>query len=235
MSLPKLDSMMIELVVPSTKIKLKMKKMRVKEEKILLTAKEGKDIAEILLAIKQCVNNCVVTPNFDIDQLALFDLEYLFLKLRAVSVDSIARVSYQDGDEKYDFDIDLNTIEVKFPENITNVIKVNESITLELGYPSAALYSDTTLLSLKPDQFFNILLSKCIKKIYQGDKQFNLDSHTPEEIEEFVDSLDIPVYEKIKEYFSNLPRMEHIIEYKNKSGVDRKITLSTLDDFFILA
>jgi len=110
--LPKLNHPIHNIEVPSLKKKKNFRPFLVKEEKILLMAKESDDSNDILVAVKQIVNNCSLDPDFNIDDLALFDLEYIFLQLRAVSVDDILTVSYRDNqDEKiYDFDIKLKDI-----------------------------------------------------------------------------------------------------------------------------
>ena len=236
MSLPKLDHITFEFQIPSTKAKVKMRPMRVKEEKVLLTAKESKDSTDILRAIKQIINNCMESPNVDIDQLALFDVEFIFLRLRAASVDNMAKVSYKDGqdDKVYDFEVDLNSVTVKFPEQQKNIIPVNATISLELGFPTAAIYSDQELFKADTARIFDLLVSKCIKKIHDGDKQYDLVNSTPDEVNEFIDSMDIKVYDQVKEFFANMPQLEHTIKYKNSLGNDRVIRLSTLDDFFIL-
>jgi len=118
MALPKITHPMFDVIIPSTKTKIKIRPMLVKEEKILLMAKNGEEETEILAAVNQVVNNCIITDGIDVDKLALFDVEYLFVKIRAVSVSNVSKVSYKDNeDEKiYDFEVDLNNVEVKFPE-----------------------------------------------------------------------------------------------------------------------
>ena len=128
MSLPKIDYPLYTITVPSLKKSYKFRPFLVKEEKLLLMAKESKEMSDIFTAIKQVVNNCAIDERFDVDKLTIFDLEYIFIKLRAMSVDNIVKVSYKDfQDEKvYDFEIDLNNIEMEMPKNIKNKITLNE-------------------------------------------------------------------------------------------------------------
>ena len=115
----KIDYPIYTIEIPSTKQKARFRPFLVKEEKLLLMAKESENSADILTAVKQIVNNCAIDPNFDVDKLAVFDLELIFIKLRAFSVDNIIKVAYKDlEDEKiYNFDIKLDEVSVIFPEN----------------------------------------------------------------------------------------------------------------------
>ena len=121
MALPKINQPTFDLIIPSTKKRLKVRPMTVKEEKLLLIAKSSTESRDHIEAIRQVVNNCIVGSE-NVDMMCLFDLEYLFLKIRANSVSNIAKAAYKDhGDGKiYQFDIDLNTLEVKFPESMDN-------------------------------------------------------------------------------------------------------------------
>jgi hypothetical protein len=114
MPLPKLDKPIFSMLVPSQKRDVKFRPFLVKEEKILLIAQQGGTEKEMITALKQILNNCIVDEDFNINDLTTFDLEYMFLKLRSKSVSNVIKVSYQDiEDEKiYDFDIDLDTVEI---------------------------------------------------------------------------------------------------------------------------
>ena len=139
MPLPKIDYPIISIKVPSLKKDFRFRPFLVKEEKLLLMAKESDNASDILLAIKQIVTNCSLDDNLKIDKLALFDLEYIFLKLRAVSVDNVVKVAYKDYEDNkvYDFDINLDKIEVKFPEKNDPKIKISEKTGIIMRYPSA--------------------------------------------------------------------------------------------------
>lgn len=235
MALPMEEYPQYTITIPSNKTKVIIRPYRVKEEKILLTAKQGKNLEDILMAINQIVKNCIITSGV-YDNLSLFDIEYIFLRLRAISVDNISKVSYQDNEDNkvYDFDIDLNTIEVRFPENMEKHVKINDKLSLELGYPPATLYSDMNALKASNEKLYDILLSKCITKVFDGEKVYDLRDFSVEDVTTFIDNLSITAYNKVKHFFNNLPQMEYIVEYTNSRGTERKITLSTLDDFFIL-
>jgi T4 bacteriophage base plate protein len=235
--LPKISHPTFEVVIPSTKKKVKMRLMLVKEEKILLMAKESESQSDIARAVKQVVNNCLLDEKVDINKLAIFDIEYLFLKLRANSIDNVTKVSYKDteDDTVYDFDIKLDEIEVKFPEGIDKTIKADEKIGIIMKYPEAFLMEEKQFSEISdPQEIFNLLVHSCIDKIYNGTEVINVDTVGEAELTEFIDSLNIETYQKIKSFLVNLPSMVYEIKYTNKLGNERQIVLRSLTDFFTL-
>jgi hypothetical protein len=234
MSLPKIEYPIYNINVPSLKKNYTFRPFLVKEEKLLLMAKESDNPSDSLSAIKQVVNNCLL-EKLDINKLSIFDLEFIFLKLRAVSVDNKIKVSYKDSEDNkvYDFEIDLNTIEVKYPENIDNVIKINDKVGMTMKYPSASLYDDKEFLSLEKDYMFELII-RCIDNVFVEDEIYNVKDYKRQELEEFLENLDIKTFESVNEFLMTAPKIEHTIEYKNEMGNDRKIVLSSLNDFFSL-
>jgi hypothetical protein len=232
-SLPKIDQPIYNIKVPSLSKNVKFRPFLVKEEKLLLMAKESANESDILGAIKQIVNNCSLDKNFNIDKIALFDLEYIFLKLRAFSVNNLVKVSYKDyEDEKvYDFDIDLNTIEVIFPEKVSNNIKLNDKSGIVMNYPSASLYEDKEFLNLTDNYMFELIL-RCIDKIYVEDEIYEPSNYSKAELSDFLEDLNLKVFEDIQKFLLSAPKIEHKLKYKNSLGNDREITLSSLNDFF---
>lgn len=236
MPLPKIEYPINEIEVPSMKKKFKFRPMLVKEEKILLMAKVSEDDTDIFSAVRQVVNNCCIDPSLDVDKLAIFDLEYLFLKLRSMSIGNTTEVSFRDNeDEKvYDFTIDLDTIDVKFPENVDKTVQITDTSGFTLRYPPATLYADKEFLNLEPSQVFDRLVLECIDKVFDGEKVYESNLYKKEEIEEFVESLPMKAYDKIRDFFNNVPSMKHEIKYNNSKGTERKIVLRNLSDFFTL-
>jgi hypothetical protein len=236
MALPKISHPIFDVVIPSTKKKLKVRPMLVKEEKILLIAKASEDDASVLGAVRQVVNNCIVDADVDIDKLALFDIEYLFIKIRSFSVSNISKVSYRDNaDGKiYEFDVDLDKVEVIFPDKIETNIKITDKTGIIMKYPEASLYADTELLSSDGEEIVENLIIRCIDKIYDGDEMFDTKTFTIAEVKEFVEQLDVTTYDKMRQFFGNLPKLNYKIQYKNSEGNDREIIMSSLNDFFTL-
>jgi hypothetical protein len=235
MTLPKIQHPTFRLEVPSTKKTLSFRPFLVKEEKILLMAKASQDPTDILTAIKQIVNNCCMVDNIDVNKFTIFDLEYLFLKIRANSVSNIVELSFRDNedDKSYDFKVDLNQVKMKYPDDIDNKIAIDDKTGIIMKYPSAEMYDDKNFLQLKEDALFELIV-RCIDKIYQGDKLFDPKTHSKEELEAFLDSVDTKTFEKIQNFLNNVPNMEYVISYKNSMGNDRRIELKSLTDFFTL-
>jgi len=234
MTLPKLDYPIHMFKIPSTKKNTKFRPFLVKEEKLLLMAKESDSPSDHLSAIKQIVNNCCLEKNIDINKFTTFDLEYIFLKLRGVSVDNIVKVSYIDHEDNltYNFEIDINTIEIKEPEKISNDIKLSKDTGIIMKYPSASLYDDTEYLNNSKEPLFDLII-KCIDTIYQKDTIYKASEYSKEELSEFLEVLDVKSFEKINEFLTNMPKLYYRIEYENSKQTKRIIELTTLTDFFM--
>ena len=231
--LPKIDYPVYKINIPSLKKDYQFRPFLVKEEKLLLMAKESENPSDVLSAIKQIVNNCSIDRKLDINKLALFDLEYIFLKLRAISVDNVIKVSYKDNEDGkvYDFEINLEEVKIKYPESVDNKIKITPNSGIMMKYPSAALYDDEDFLKLDKDYMFELIV-RCIDSIYFEDQIYEAKDYKKEELNEFLENLNIKVFEKVQEFLVNIPKMEYKILYQNELGNDREIVLSSLNDFF---
>lgn len=231
--LPKIDKPLFELYVPSMKKSVKARPFVVKEEKILLIAQQSESEKEIVLAIKQVLQNCIQEPGFDVDKLATFDLEYMFLKLRARSVNNIIQVSYRDiEDEKvYDFEIDLDTVEMLQDKQASNKIMVSDKVGIVMKYPSVTIL-DNAPDDITPAELVEYLVCSCIDTIFDEENVFPVSEYSEKEIREFIDNLDVNVFSEIKNFFETLPQMYYKIEYTNSLGNKREIELTTLSDFF---
>lgn len=233
MALPKIDKPLFEMLVPSQNKKVKFRPFVVKEEKILLIAQQSGSEKDIILAVKQVLQNCAQDPKFDVDELATFDLEYMFLKLRAKSVNNIIEVSYRDmeDDKVYDFKIDLDEVDMLQKSELSNKIQVSDTIGIVLKYPSVTILNEIPE-DINTADLVELLVRKCIDSIYDEENVYPVSEHTEQELSEFIESLDLPTFNKIKEFFDNLPQMYYKIEYKNSLGNDRFVELTTLSDFF---
>lgn len=233
MALPKIEHPIHNIKVPSKDKTYKFRPFLVKEEKILLMAKESKNSYDILTAIKQIVNNCSIEEGFDVDKITLFDLEYIFLKLRAVSIDNIVNVTYRDKEDNklYSFEVDLNEIEIKVPKKIDNVIKINDTTGLLMKYPPATLYSDKDFLELEQDHLFEIIV-RCVDKFFEGDEVTEASDYKLEEIAEYLDSLDLKAFKQIQDFLLKTPTIKKELVYTNSLDKKKKIVLKSLNDFF---
>lgn len=233
MALPKIEKPLFDLEVPSQNKTVKARPFVVREEKILLTAQQSGQERDIVLAIKQVLTNCIVDPTFDLDSITTFDLEFMFLKLRARSVNNIIDVSYRDNedDKVYDFQIDLDTVEMLKSKPINNKIMVNETVGLVMKFPSVKVL-ETVPKDMEPTDLVQYLVRSCVDQIFDEDDVYLASESTEEELSEFIDSLDIESFTKIREFFDSLPSLYHKLEYTNALGNKREIELTSLNDFF---
>jgi len=224
---------MFKMTVPSNKKEIMVRPMLVKEEKILLMAKEGEDYGDKLIAVKQVVNNCC--QDIHIDELTLFDVEYLFLKIRAMSVDNMVKITFRDDDDnkEREFDIDLNKVEVDFSEEKDKVIMMGETNGITLRYPTSQLYDQTKSITTE-DDFMNALVVNSMLNYFDGETVYDFTKETQEAMEKFVEeNITSNIYYKIREFLGSVPTLKHEIKYKNDNGEDKTIELTSLNDFFM--
>ena len=234
MPLPKIDQPLFEVIVPSTKKKILFRPFLVKEEKLLLISQQGGEDTEVIRAIKQILRLCVQDEDFEVDKLTTFDLEYLFLKLRAKSVNNIVKLSYRDNEDGkiYNFELDLDTIEIAIPENVNSQIAVSENISMIMKYPSASITDKLQQFDNEVD-LMTFFIINCIDTILTEDEIFPAADYSTQDLEEFLDQLPVSSFEKIREFFEKMPKLYHKIDYTNSEGNDRSIELNNLKDFFM--
>lgn len=234
MPLPKIDQPLFEVKIPSSGKKVLFRPFLVKEEKLLLIAQQSGEDTDVIRAIKQILNLCVETEAFDVDRLTTFDLEYLFLKLRSKSVNNIVKLSYRDNEDNqiYNFELDLDTIEIELPENVESNIKISDSLTMAMKYPSASITDKITQFDSEVE-LMTFFIINCIDSIITPEEIFDANDYSDKELEEFIDQLPVSSFEKIREFFEAMPKLYHKIEYKNSEGNDRSIELNSLKDFFM--
>lgn len=228
--LPKIDNPLFEIELPSSGEKVKFRTFTVKEEKILLIAQESKDIDQIILAIKQIVNNCLIEKS--VDDLPMFDLEYLLLNIRSKSVDNIVKFSVSPNGEKIDLELDLNEIKIKVPAGHSKEIRLNEEYVLYMRYPSINEFLLMLKNTANPETNYKIMIS-CMDKLAGSESLYKFSDFTEEEIDEFVDSFSNKNITDIKRFFETMPKLRHEAKYKDKDGTDRLFVLEGLETFFI--
>ena len=234
--LPKVKVPQFEITIPSNKKIIKVRQFTVKEEKILLLAVQSSEVADFMSALVQIINNCLIEPKqLNVKKLPLFDIEYIFTKIRAISVSNVSKLTYSDAEdgEKYDFEVKLDEVKVHFPENISNKIVIDSNLSFDMKYPPIELYTNKEFFDLKEDGVFDLLIQKCMDKIYEGeDKVYECSEQTQQELLEFVNSLPAKNYGEMRNFLTILPHMKHVIKYTNKNEKEREIELKTLNDFF---
>ena len=233
MALPKIQYPIFSEVVPSTGEQVKFRPFLVKEEKILLIAQQSDDREDQIDAITQILNNCITSP-IKIDDLPIFDIEYLFLKIRSKSVNNIIDLRYQDTEDEqvYDFQLDLDEIKIIVPKDKKNTIAITDDIGIVMKYPSfKAMKRFATFDATNPEHTMEII-AKCVDKIYDADTVYPASEYTIEDLKEFISNLRIDQMAKVYEFFEAMPKLTHTFEYTNKTGKDRKIVLEGISDFF---
>jgi hypothetical protein len=218
---------------PSTKKKLAFRRYLVKEEKILLLAKESKDINDILRAIKDVVNVCCQEEDFNVNEIPLFDLEFIFLRLRAASVNNMENFVVKDVEDgkEYPLSINFNDVEVQFDENAPDKnIKVDDKTVMVMQYPMASIYDNKDFKErLAAEGLFELVVN-CVDKVFSNDEYIEM-SHL--ELRDFIDSLDVKTFHKIKDFLLSTPSIRHSLKYINSNGNEKILTFNSLMDFFL--
>ena len=234
MALPTMDLPTYELVVPSTKKKIKFRPFLVKEEKILLMALETNDEKNIRESIYELLKSCITT-RIKLENLATFDLEYIFLNIRAVSVGEIVQmnITCQDDEKtQVTYNLNLTEAEVIFPEGHTNKIMLTDTLGVMMKYPSFDGFVESQFTE---DKEFDVIkvVAESIDQIFQGEEVFDESTTSKKEFVQFVESLTSPQLEKIQEFFETSPRLEHKFKITNpNTGVESEYTLRGLQNFF---
>lgn len=239
MALPVIAAPIFELTLPSTGKKYKYRPFLVKEEKVLLIALEGGDNDEITNAVKHIIGTCVSKIN--VEELSLFDLEYIFLKLREKSIgDSISLIvkhpaGYNSKGEEckvaQEVTVSLSDVEIKKEKDHTKKVQLTDSIGIVFKYPSVSMIRDFG--EFNNENAFR-LIEKCIDYIYDDENTFPASDYKTEEIKEFIDSLSHQQFAKIEKFFDTMPTLEYELKWKcEKCGCEETLTLSGLNDFFI--
>lgn len=235
MKLPILQHPIFELTIPSTKQQIQYRPFVVREEKILLIAQSSNDPRDVITAIQQVINNCVLTEGFNVQELASFDLEYIFLKLRAKSVNNIVELTYKDNedDQMYTFEVDLDNVDIVFPETVPNLVDVGQGYKIKLRYPAASVLQNVSNFE-DDNEVLQMVVKNSIELLFNDAEVFKFEDYSDQEISEFVDALPVTCFNEVRVFIDSTPRLRHEINYTNKLGNERKILLQTLSDFFTL-
>lgn len=234
MSLPVINTPTYELVQPSTKDTIAFRPFLVKEEKILLLALEENNEKSLAISLKQIINNCTF-EKVDVEVLPLFDLEYMFLKIRAKSVGETAKVRLlceDDGETYAEVEIDLEEVEVFFPKNHTNTINITDEVVLEMRYPTYELLGTGTE-ELTVEKTFD-LIGACINRMIEGETVYDRADWTEEELKLFIENLTSKQFAELQTFFETMPKLSKEVSYTNpKTKKKNKMTLEGLQSFFV--
>ena len=232
MALPEIATPTYTLTIPSTKKRVKYRPFLVKEQKLLILAMENEDQEQILDAITNTIKACLITK-VDMATLALFDIEYLFLQIRARSISEEIEMRVtcgDDGETTVDVKFMVDDVKVNFPKGHTNIIKLDDNLTIEMQYPDLDYFAKINFMDEKVDEYE--LVAKCIKRVYVGEDDFTSDSL--DESKAWVEGLTNNQFEKIQSFFETMPTLRHVLKVKNpKTKVVNEVVLEGLSDFFV--
>lgn len=237
MTLPILETPSYEMTLPSADVKVKFRPFLVKEEKILLQALESEDQKQIINALKEIVSACTFGV-LNVNELPTFDLEYVFLQIRAKSVGEIAKLKVLCPDDKTtygDVDVDLTKIEVQVDDKHTNkiIIDENKKIGIIMKYPTLGSVDPSTDFTKEQTNKVFALIANSIYQIFEGDKVYLTSDYTKDEINKFIESLSTKAFNEIQNFYTTMPKLTHEIEVENpKTKVKSKVILQGLTDFF---
>tara|TARA_B100000085_G_scaffold276041_1_gene294657 strand:+ start:877 stop:1593 length:717 start_codon:yes stop_codon:yes gene_type:complete len=237
MPLPKIATPTYELVIPSTKKKIKYRPFLVKEEKVLIVAMESEDTKQIASAVKDVIKSCIITRGVKVEQLSTFDIEYLFLNIRGKSVGEEVEVLItcpDDGTTKVPTLIDLDSIQIQYDDNHSRDIKLDDQLTLRMRYPSMNefIQNNFVVADAGVEDTFGIIMS-CIEQIYNEEESWSAADCTEKELKEFIEQLNSKQFKEIETFFATMPKLSHTIVVKNpNTGVDNEIILEGLASFF---
>jgi hypothetical protein len=237
--LPKVDVPIYDLKLLSVDKKIRFRPFTVKEEKLFLMASESQDAESVLNTIKQVVNNCILS-DISVDSLPVFDLEYLFLNLRARSISELVTLKYKCNniveEEKtcgniVQFDLNLLDIKPTKESNHTNKIEINEKLGIVMKYPNFEMiekYKDA-----KDSSVIVNLIIDCIDYIYDAENMYYSKDTSRQELEEFIDSLQTKELEKLKLFFESMPKIKKKLQFKcNKCNHEEDIDVEGIQSFF---
>jgi len=232
MALPKIKHPIYAITIPSTQQQVNIRPFTVQEEKILLMARSSENSDDIVNSLKQIIKNCVV-EKIDVDKLSTFDVEYLFIKLRAKSVGEVVDLEYSipnsDPQEIIKFKINLDEVEIKNNINHKKKFTLHEDIGVSMRYPTINEIRSIDNMGTSDQSVLDVLI-KCIDQIYDDDRVY--DDFTNEELINFVNSLPLESMKNIRDFFETMPVVEHSITLKSKEGKDVEVTLRGLNNFF---
>lgn len=234
MKLPVIDLPLYDAVLPSTGEKIKFRAFTVKEEKIMLIAKESNDPEQIINSIRQVLNNCIIGK--DIGELAIFDIEYILAMIRSKSVNNVIDFTIKDPetDEEVKLSLKIDEIKVVRHEKHSNKIRVNDEYVLFMKYPNYESYTAVLKPNAATDPlaYYDAMVA-CFDKLVSEDTVYELSKFSREEVDNLIESLEASVIEKIEQFFDTMPKLRHEIKYTNKNGNEKTFVIEGTESFFM--
>jgi len=239
MPLPQINTPTYELVLPSNGKKIKYRPFLVREEKILIMALESEDMKQISSAIKTVLSDCVMTRGVKIPELSTFDIEYLFLNVRAKSVGETVEVNLtcpDDGETQVQVEIDIDEIEVQKNPEHKSIIKLDDELSIKMKYPSLSQFVESNFETANDssdvDKSLDVIVS-CIDMIYNEEESWSAEDSTKKELQGFIEQMNTKQFKDIETFFETMPRLSHTVEVKNpNTGVESEVVIEGLASFF---
>ena len=234
MALPKLNTPVHVLELPSTGEEIKFRPFLVKEQKLLMLAQESEDDKQIFEAMTTIIKSCTF-DRVDTETSPLFDIEYIFLKLRAKSVGEKAKLRLLCPDDEKTYvnkEIDLDKIQIQMTEGHTNITNITDKIKIVMKYPRLSDMRNVEQMGLNTVTQAFTILKHCIWEVHDGEKVYNRVDISDKDIEEFIDSFDTTQLEKVMSFFETMPKLRHVTKIVNpKTKVESEITIEGLQSF----
>ena len=240
MPLPTIETPTYELKMPSSGKKIKYRPFLVKEEKILIIALESRNQNEITNAVKDVLKKCILTRGVKVDDLPTFDIEYIFLNIRAKSIGEDIRLTVtcpDDRETKIPVTIYVDEIKVTKPEGHTTDVVIDDKLTLRMKYPSLNQFVEN---NFEVDDDPEVLVNKtfkvvadCMDTVFTEEDAWEAKDYTSSERVKFVEQLNSKQYKKVENFFATMPKLSHTIEVVNPNTKKKSsIVLEGLADFF---
>mgnify|MGYP001166655580 FL=1 len=242
MALPKINTPTYDLTLPSTGKKIKYRPFLVREEKILIMALETEDMSQITNAIIEILDECILTKGVSVTKLATFDIEYLFLNVRAKSVGETVEVNVTCPDDEkttVQMEINVDSIKVQKIRGHKSTIKLDDQYSMKLKYPSMTEFVESNFESGQDggegndiDKSLNMITS-CIEMIYDNEESWDAADSSKKELEEFIEQLNSKQFKAIEKFFETMPKLSHKVKVTNpKTKVESQVVLEGLASFF---
>ena len=238
MPLPKISTPSYELVVPSTKKKIKFRPFLVKEEKVLILAMESQDNQQIANAVKDVIAACILTRGIKVETLSTFDIEYLFLNIRGKSVGEEVEVTItcpDDNETKVPSVINLDEIKVQTDDNHSIDIKLDDEYTMRMKYRTMDEFIKTNFAvdgDVNVDDTFKLIAS-CVDQVYSEEESWSGADCTKKELSQFIESLNSKQFKSIEKFFETMPKLSHTVKVTNpNTKVESEVVLEGLQSFF---
>ena len=236
MALPEVVLPTYELEIPSNGKTIKYRPFVVKEEKLLLLALETNDEKQIEDAVRNLLKGCIQS-RVKLEDLAIFDLEYIFLNIRAVSVGEVVEMNItceDDGVTQVRYNLNLTDVKVSKPEGHDSKIMISDKMGVIMKYPSFEEFVKVSIVGQSPtaDSVVEIM-ANCIDQIFDGEDVYDSSTTSKKEFIEFIEKLTNKQFEEVQKFFNDAPVLEHTIKVKNpNTGVINEVTISGLSNFF---